>query len=743
MSPRDKALLAFGVLAALAGFELWRLRNPDAAPADAPPAEFSATRAIATLHAVSLDAPHPPGSPAHDMVRDRIAAQLRALDYEVDIQRTFACSPSAACGPVENIIATVPGTPGGGKRVTVVAHYDSVPAGPGASDDGTGVATAIEIARAIRREPLANPIAFLIDDGEEGGLLGAEAFVADPLRSKDTGFIINVEARGTSGTPFLFETSGARRWLVPVVAGALPHPVTTSLFATIYDLLPNDTDLTVFKRAGTAGINFAYLGDATQYHTPLDDFAHVDEGSVQRRGDQVLAMVRAFGNARLDVESPGDAVWFDVLALFVVWWPAGWTPWIIAVAFALLAGATVLGVRRRAISFTGVVLGVASLVAAAALAFGLGMGLVWLYRLRAPGAQFPPHVWLMVAAAWLGGIAVALAVVALARRRASFDSMFVGLALGWNLIGFALAQRLPGAAYVALVPGAFMSCFALLRSAAGASEQIASIGALVPTAVVFVPFALLLDDSLGPGSVAVVAAMLALVSLTFAVMLTSLARRLAPALLAAALVVGIIGALVPNTSSSHPRHLSLSHVTDAATGNARWQATSLTQELRAAAPFDPAPQQVAPWFGPRGIAQVAAAPSAALTPPTVRVETAMRDGARVVTLHVATTRQAPRLRIVWRSDAAVESVRINGVAPPPGKRRSAFLAPHWNAIVVRAASAEVEIVTRDAAPAEANVSDVSFGLPPSGAALIQARAASGAVTFQEGDLTVVEQHVTW
>ncbi len=45
--------------------------------------------------------------------------------------------------------------------------------------------------------------------------------------------------------------------------------------------------------------------------------------------------------------------------------------------------------------------------------------------------------------------------------------------------------------------------------------------------------------------------------------------------------------------------------------------------------------------------------------------------------------------------------------------------------------------------AEAVVSDASFGLPPSGAPLIQARAASGAVPLQEGDLTIVEQHVTW
>src|SRR5262245_31985849 len=126
MSPRGKALLAFGVLVALAVVARWRLGNPGPEPDNAPSGVFSATRAIATLRAVSLDAPHPPGSPAHDVVRDRIAARLRALDYDVDIQRTFACSPAATCGMVENLLATIPGQPRNARRVLVVAHYDSV-----------------------------------------------------------------------------------------------------------------------------------------------------------------------------------------------------------------------------------------------------------------------------------------------------------------------------------------------------------------------------------------------------------------------------------------------------------------------------------------------------------------------------------------------------------------------------------------------------------------------------------------
>jgi len=426
----------------------------------------------------------------------------------------------------------------------------------------------------------------LIDDGEEAALLGAEAFVADPARARDIAFAINIEARGTSGTPFLFETTRERRWLVPIVAEALPHPVTTSLFATIYEMLPNDTDLTVFKRAGIAGINFAYLGDATHYHTPLDSFASVDEGSVQRRGDQVLAMVRAFGNAPLEPRGPANAVWFDVLAAFVVWWPAAWTPWMVAVAFALIGAAIALGVRRREIALTGVLLGVAAFAGAVVAAFALGQAVGWIAGWRAPGALFPPNVWPRIAAAWCGGIAAALAAAALARRRASFDSIFAGIALAWNVVALVLAVALPGTAYVAVVPGAILALLAVLRFAARAPEEVVCIAALVATAVVFVPFALIMHEALGPGSVGVVAVLLALVSLSFAPMLDALVRRLVPALVAATVVLGLVGTLVPNTSPSHPRQLSLAHVTDA-TGAARWQVDAAPPALRAVAPFEP------------------------------------------------------------------------------------------------------------------------------------------------------------
>jgi len=744
MAPRGKALVIFALTAALFGFGTSRLANPSPAAADAPAEEFSATRAIAALHAVLVDEPHPVGTAAHDAVRDRVAAALRALGYTVEVQHTFACNAAANCGDIDNLIARRPGdAAAGGKAVVVCAHYDSVPAGPGASDDGTGVASALEIARAIRGEKFANPVVFLIDDAEEAGLIGAEGYVADAARSADAAFIVNLEARGTTGTPYLFETSREQGWLIPIVARALPHPVTTSLFATIYDLLPNDTDLTVFKRAERAGINFAYIGGGTQYHTPLDNFADVDAGSVQRRGDQALAMVRAFAGADLGAAKPGPAVWFDVFAAFVIWWPAGWSFAIVAVGFVLLAAAVVRHRRAGRLTVRGLVLGVVSFVATFALAAILGIVLVRLFGMQSRAALFVPNPTLRVAAAWFAGLAAALAVVALVRRRASFDALFAGHALGWLAVAVALAATMPGTVYLAIVPGLVMAALAAARSRWALGDVAVGAVALVAAAIVLLPFVLVGYEALADGGLTIAAVLFALTATTFSPVLAETATPIGLGALALAVVFGVIAALVPRQDASHPRHASIAYVLDGDSGAARWQVDDPPAELRAAAQFA-GRRPIAPWAGATLSANVAPAPREAIAPPTVVVSTADRDDGRTIALDVTSSRGAPRLLIAWHSDAETVGLRVNGVAPPPRPARwHGFLAPGWNRIFVLGPKAHIEIATSAGAHAEGTVSDMSFGLPPSGAPLARARDAAGAVPVQNGDVTLVEKRVKW
>src|SRR5258708_30773109 len=108
MSDRWRAIVVIAASAVLLLVLIVRLQGPAVAPANAPASEFSGARAMAYLKKLIVDAPHPVGSAAHAVVRDRIAAQLDPLGYVTRLQRTFACNPPNACADVENILAHHP-----------------------------------------------------------------------------------------------------------------------------------------------------------------------------------------------------------------------------------------------------------------------------------------------------------------------------------------------------------------------------------------------------------------------------------------------------------------------------------------------------------------------------------------------------------------------------------------------------------------------------------------------------------
>ncbi len=164
--------------------------RPDPLPATAPPQEFSAARALDQVRAIA-QRPHPPGSPDHRRVRDYLLAELTKLGIAPEVETGFASITFGkfhAEGNVENIVARLPGS-ANTRPVMLAAHYDSVTRGPGASDDGSGVAVLLETLRALRAGPaLRNDVIFLITDGEEKGLLGAQVFMRDhPWQGRPAG----------------------------------------------------------------------------------------------------------------------------------------------------------------------------------------------------------------------------------------------------------------------------------------------------------------------------------------------------------------------------------------------------------------------------------------------------------------------------------------------------------------------------------------------------------------------------
>jgi acetylornithine deacetylase/succinyl-diaminopimelate desuccinylase-like protein len=160
---------------------------PSPVPASAPSQEFSAQRALAPLPEFATE-PRPLGSAASDRARDYLAGALRSAEFLVQIDRAVGASSAegvAAFGRVDNIVATLPGRDPTGS-VVLAAHYDSVAAGPGASDDGAAIAAMLETVRALRSDDqLRNDLVLLITDGEEAGLLGAAEFARQHPRARE------------------------------------------------------------------------------------------------------------------------------------------------------------------------------------------------------------------------------------------------------------------------------------------------------------------------------------------------------------------------------------------------------------------------------------------------------------------------------------------------------------------------------------------------------------------------------
>ncbi len=750
--------VALGALAVAAAVVTNRMQPPAPMAVDVGAPAFSAGRAEAGLRELAGDgAPHPAGSAAHEAVRARLVARLERLGLPVAVRESFACSAAApVCGTVRNVVARLRGR-AAGPAVLVAAHYDSVAAGPGIADDLASVAAIVEMARALEAgPPLRNPVVFLLDDGEEAGLLGAEAFVADRAASGQVGAVVNLEARGTGGLSLMFETSEENEWLVDLYARTVPRPAANSVSLEAYKRLPNDTDLTVFKRAGIPGMNFAFIDELSHYHTPLDDLGHLDLGSLQHQGESALAVVRALALTDLSHPPSGRAVYQDVLGFVLVRWPAPLTEPIAAGAAALLLLSGAASVRRRRTTFASVAWGLGGFVACIVAVVASGLAVTWVVQLaartRAPWLAHPAttQVGLWAAALVAGG-----AVASLTARRAGFRGMLAGTWLGWGALGIACAALLPGASTLFLIPAvAAALSFPIaefLRPAPAARMLAATCAALVPVAsVVWLPLSALLAAAFGLGGGLAVALPLAMVLSTAAPLLAldQRCRRVRALALATAgstaAFATVAAVFLPKYSTLRPQPLDLVYTEDCDRGAASWVAGTpvdgLPDALRRAAAFGGDAVLPFPW--PTQKQYVAPAPTLGAAPPELAVDAITPvGGGRTVRARLRSARGAPNLAVFVPAGAPLRSMTANGrrVAIPSfagggvAYRRIAFVA-------VPEEGVELDLELGGVAPVEVIVADQSPGLPRSGDALVAARPPT-AVPIGAGDVTILLRRV--
>ena len=105
---------------------------------------------------------------------------------------------------VNNVVAEIPGSAEPNSIVIVGAHLDSWHPATGAQDNGTGVATVLETARAIQslNRPPRRTLRFILFGGEEQGLVGSTAYArkhAADMASIDAVLIADTGAQPSKG----------------------------------------------------------------------------------------------------------------------------------------------------------------------------------------------------------------------------------------------------------------------------------------------------------------------------------------------------------------------------------------------------------------------------------------------------------------------------------------------------------------------------------------------------------------
>lgn len=279
--------------------------------------------ALAQHVSVITKQPHPIGSEANRETRDYIVGYFESLGLQTEVQKTTVVyrhptrqRGATVIGFVENIIARLPGRfqgmGTGANDLVVMSHYDSRPLTPGAADAASGAASIMEAARIMSAGPApAHDVVFLITDGEEMGLLGAQGFFRQHPAAKDVGLVLNFEARGSYGASYMFETSNNNAWLIDELIGSTPDLVASSLSYEIYRQMPNDTDMTISKGEGIPGLNFAFTAGLFDYHAMTDNVQNLDSSTLAHQANNVLATAQNFASLENWQSAEGDLTYFN------------------------------------------------------------------------------------------------------------------------------------------------------------------------------------------------------------------------------------------------------------------------------------------------------------------------------------------------------------------------------------------------------------------------------------------------
>ena len=260
--------------------------------------KFDGRQAFADLEYQVALGPRIPGSEAHDIIVDWMAAKLTAAGWEVTIQEI-----SVMENPVRNVIAVRKGT---GPKILLGAHYDSriisdedpnpenrsLPV-PGANDGASGVAVLLGLARALPAD-LDTEIWLVLFDAEDNGripgwdwVLGSRGFVENLEGSFDAAVIVDMV--GDADLNIYQEKSSDPVITAEIWNQAAQMGYTEFIHEFKYRMID---DHTAFVKAGIPSVLIIDF-DYPYWHTQGDSMEHVSGRSLKAVGDTLLAWLMA------------------------------------------------------------------------------------------------------------------------------------------------------------------------------------------------------------------------------------------------------------------------------------------------------------------------------------------------------------------------------------------------------------------------------------------------------------------
>jgi Zn-dependent M28 family amino/carboxypeptidase len=247
----------------------------------------------------ALGGPRVAGTPDAKRAAEQIRDLAAANGWDAHIEQ-------AKSGGIDlyNVVAERRGTAPDGERRLVLAgaHLDSVRGAYGANDDASGAAALLEATKVFSQVPTKADLRFIWFDGEERGLLGSKAYVAqhrDEVK-RAAGMIVGEMLGSPNGSTMVVfndqRQTGAAR---PVLEAGARNGI--------------DAKVVVDPWAGSDHMPFAQLGvpslvvataapktidhDDPNYHRPSDTPDKLNPKVFEPAGDLFGLAINAYANA--------------------------------------------------------------------------------------------------------------------------------------------------------------------------------------------------------------------------------------------------------------------------------------------------------------------------------------------------------------------------------------------------------------------------------------------------------------